>query len=559
MAEEVLRQLDAEAVTDGEAVRPRLRADAATAVLILALMVGTLLRLAPAAAARFPLNDGGMFSVMVDELRANHFVLPAYTDYNHANIPYAYPPLGLYLGAAATSLGLTTLQALIWLPALLCVLTLPAFYFMSRAVVATRMQAAIGAALFAVTPRALIWFVMGGGLTRSAGLLFSLLTIGCFARMCGTQESKHEGHQGTQRSWRMWLALTTVCGALTVLSHLEAAWLTACAVTLILLVRYRNGDAFLHALAAGAGVLLLTSPWWGTVAARHGFPVFLNAARSGSGSLASSLAMLRHFNPAEEPIFPLIAMLGLIGLVAAFSNRQSGGGWLLPAWLGLSLFIDPRSPGWAMVIPLVLLAAVGLTDLIIPGIASLAGRLRRPRPGGYSNAVVRGAVYLLAALMLANAALTAGRVSRLGLTKADRVAMAWAAANTPADAKFLVVTGDLSPMQDAVTEWFPALAGRQNLSTVQGSEWAPSGTFRSLLGGLTRLQVCFNQDAACLSEAAARLGLEYDYVWVEKTGPEYACPGGGDGCNNSRPLIESLEGQAELVYENERVVLLETR
>ena len=54
----------------------------------------------PILASDFPINDGGIFFVMAGELSDAHLALPAETTYNNAHIPFAYPPLGLYVAAA---------------------------------------------------------------------------------------------------------------------------------------------------------------------------------------------------------------------------------------------------------------------------------------------------------------------------------------------------------------------------------------------------------------------------------------------------------------------------
>ena len=73
-------------------------------ILLTALIFGGWLRLGPVLAAGFPINDGGMFAVMVDDLRVSQYALPVYTSYNLSNIPYAYPPLGFYLGRVTSDL-----------------------------------------------------------------------------------------------------------------------------------------------------------------------------------------------------------------------------------------------------------------------------------------------------------------------------------------------------------------------------------------------------------------------------------------------------------------------
>jgi hypothetical protein len=69
-------------------------------VILLATLVGTLIRSFFVLNSDFPLNDGGMFYTMIKDLQSAHFHLPAFTSYNQANIPFAYPPLPFYLAGA---------------------------------------------------------------------------------------------------------------------------------------------------------------------------------------------------------------------------------------------------------------------------------------------------------------------------------------------------------------------------------------------------------------------------------------------------------------------------
>ena len=62
-------------------------------------VLGALIRLIPVLGADFPLNDGGLFAEMILAIRANGFALPAETHYNAIDLPFAYPPLGLYVAA----------------------------------------------------------------------------------------------------------------------------------------------------------------------------------------------------------------------------------------------------------------------------------------------------------------------------------------------------------------------------------------------------------------------------------------------------------------------------
>jgi len=538
-------------------LRPRL--DGATVILSLALIVGALLRIAPGAIGRFPLNDGGMFLVMVDELKANGYRLPAFTAYNHAAIPYAYPPLGFYLAAAATGLGLSTLQALTWLPALLCVLTIPAFYYMSLPILRKRLDAAIATAFFTVTPHTLAWYIMGGGLTRAAGLLFALMAVGGFTRLfenlAGPVEfnRRKEGLAGSTPRARgpvIYFILAVLFGSFTVLSHPEATINAAGAVGIILLIRYRTWKAFLSGLMAVGGIALLTAPWWGTVIARHGLAPFLSAVHPGSELLSVSLQPLLQLSLTQEPLFPLIAALGFVGIIAALASRD----WLLPVWFGLSFLYDPRSRGVAALFPFLMLAASALTVVLVPMIGTLSKRGGGPSKG-FSNPFVRIFIYFVTFYVLINAGLTSAQLSRLVLPEADRQAMAWVRANTPSNSRFITITGNLSPMEDMVAEWFPALSGHADLLTIQGSEWTRGAEFWSLVASFQNTQTCFLQDETCLGGWTQQNDLDYDFVYVEKYNSGYPCRVVGQICVNSRTLIESLKRSGRVVYENDRVII----
>ncbi len=147
-------------------------------------LLGAFVRFNPNLLASFPLNQGGMFAVMVDDLKANHYVLPAFTTYNHLKIPFAYPPLGFYVGGVVSDLfGLTSLQVLRWVPAFFASLSIPAFYLLALRVLKTKYYAAVSTLIFALMPRTLSWFVSGGGLTRAPGQFFMLLTLAVVVRL----------------------------------------------------------------------------------------------------------------------------------------------------------------------------------------------------------------------------------------------------------------------------------------------------------------------------------------------------------------------------------------
>src|ERR1041385_8891039 len=125
-------------------MKPIRRTEWADLIFISAIFLGAFMRFNPTLLAGFAINDGGMFAVMVDDLKANHYVLPAFTTYNHLNIPFAYPPLGFYLGRiAADVFRLNAVQVLRWLPAFFASLSVPAFYLLALRLLKNKYYAAV--------------------------------------------------------------------------------------------------------------------------------------------------------------------------------------------------------------------------------------------------------------------------------------------------------------------------------------------------------------------------------------------------------------------------------
>lgn len=194
---------------------PRLRVDPAMLFFILfAILLGGYVRIAEVA-LYFPINDGGMFYRMTIDLVANGFRLPAVTTYNAANIPYAYPPLAFYLaGFLASVFHWPLLDIFRLLPALIATLTIPAFALLADDLLKSRAQVALAILIFALMPATFGWLIMGGGISRSLGFLFSILTLWAAYRLF-----THPG--------RVYIAATALFGAFAILGHPELTIHTA--------------------------------------------------------------------------------------------------------------------------------------------------------------------------------------------------------------------------------------------------------------------------------------------------------------------------------------------
>jgi len=503
----------------------------AIALVIFATFIGLAVRLGPSLTAAFPLNDGGLFYAMMRDLRANGYALPAFAHYNGVDIPFVYPPLGFYASSLLADLfRADLLDVMRWLPPLVSALTIPAFYLLARGFSPSRTTAALAALIFALTPRAFAWQIMGGGVTRSFGFLFAILTLAC-------------AHRLFTAPTRRILVWTSICAALTVLTHPEDAAQVAFAALLLYLFFDRSRAGLVRALIVAGLTLILTAPWWGLVIARHGINPFLaasSAVRSNNVSLMIRPFMLFQFEFTEEPFLQVIAILGLIGLFLRLDKRDG----FLPAWLALAFLFEPRSAPLTMTIPLSLLATTALADLILPQLTRTSDN--DSLEGLLNGRNARAFFGFLFVTMVIGAYFTSNRIAQeYTLTSVDLQAMQWAQANTAEDSAFAIVTGE-SPLFDAVSEWFPALTGRVSAATVFGYEWIHDGRFATRMSGYNALQDCMVQKSDCIQEWSNDYGIAFTYIMIRNF-------------RNGKFLISPLQvyldrsGEFTLVYHTQEI------
>jgi hypothetical protein len=513
------------------------RNELATLIIFLAIILGAFVRFSTTSLAGFAINDGGMFAVMVEDLKTSGYALPVFTSYNGLNIPYAYPPLGFYFGRIASDLsGLPPVEIMRWLPAFFASLSVIAFYLLASRLMKTRFHAALAALIFALMPRAMSWFVMGGGLTRSPGQFFMLLTLASVVRL----------YKENRRIDIFWAGLF---GALAVLSHPEAAVYTAFSALFLWLMLGRTRRSFLNSIPVAALVLVLTAPWWVTVISRHGLTPILSAAQTGQKLLA--IFHLVFFSFSEEIYATPIAILGLIGLGLCITRRD----YLLPLWLIFPFFVEGRSAAGPAAVPLAMLAASGFVDIVLAGLRSAKGE---DAPLEQVTSIERGVLLYFFMYLLFSGYLFSWQISNATLYPPDREAMQWVSQNTPADASFLVLTGSRSVSCDSVPEWFPALAQRQSVFTVQGTEWTLGKDFGDFVQKAGAVQACVSDSLNCVMDLTK--SVNYDFIYVSKI----------LRVDNCSPLsypqtfpffVEALRSNPgfEIVYETKEVAVFRNR
>jgi hypothetical protein len=487
------------------------------AMLVLVGLLGLAIRAPASAAAGFPLNDGGLFYQMVLDLGRTWPALPETTSYNGLEVPFAYPPLGFYLGSALHGwLGIDVMRVV---PVAAAVLTVPAFLLLARGILGAGAAAWVATIAFALIPRSFEWMTMGGGLTRAPGLLLAIVALWLTHRML-------------VRPGRWDVLATGACGGLVVLTHPQAALFIAISGALLLLAVGRNRAALARASVAVAIAAAVVAPWLVTVLIRHGPDPVLSASATQPGPLIGLLSLLS-FQVTGSRLFDVLGLLTAMGLLAAVLRRR----WLLPAWLVVLMVLDSRGGATYASVPAAMLIGTGVVELL--------GRM----PQGWSGSSLRakrvpitvGALLLALALVDAAGSQQAPSWPGVALSDAQRDAMSAAGELAP-DAEYLVVSGRLWAV-DATAEWFPTLAGARSAGTVQGHEWLGRDAFRSRLEASAALRECANAGSGCLSEWSEAWGITFTHVFVPKgslSGPL----GDPDCCVGLRLLLAADDGYA---------------
>ncbi|MFL5459959.1 MAG: hypothetical protein ACJ8AY_04690 [Gemmatimonadales bacterium] len=512
--------------------------------LALAVALGVAVRAYHVLSQDFPLNDGGLFFAMVRDLQAAHFHLPAFTSYNGSGIPYAYSPLGFYLaGLLDAWTPLSLIDVFRWLPLVASALTVVAFAWLADALLTSRWAAVTATVAFALIPRSFIWLLMGGGLTRSLGFLFALVTLRLVYALY------------TERRW-WYVPLVSLAAALTVLSHLGTAPFVAFSGLLLLLAYGRNRQALLASAAAAAGAVLLSAPWWLSVIHTHGVGPFVAASATGGSifrslSLADTISTLAQLGlGTAESVLAIIGMLAAVGFFFALAM----GDWLLPTWWIAIVTLDARQGSTFSTVPIALLAGVTVVQLLLPVMRRLPVSTLRRSPGkaAWPPQVVLGLFLVFAAVsaFVRNTPVMGGMSDMGSLSHQELAAMGWLARETPSDARFLIVAG--TPWEiDRNSEWFPVLAQRKSVATVQGFEYRPLGEFARKKRQYVDLQGCAGWVSQCLQDWSRATGQSYSHVYIPKS-PERNC------CRLLRYSLERDPGY-RMIYDGPGAVLFVRR
>ena len=501
--------------------------------LILALLLGTAVRLNFISGTKFPINDGGLFYQMVNDLLENNLGLPQYTFYNQEQIPYAYPPLAFYLIAGLKSLLQISLFSLLrYVPLLISGGTILVFYFLAKEIVKESFLPGVAAMFFALTPRTFEWFVMGGGITRALGFFFAIMAIHAIWQL-------FDGKKGNSVALR-----AALWSGLTVLSHPETALFVVFTAFVLILYHGISKENILKGLWVAAGVSVIISPWIVRVILYHGIEPFMSAGATGHElwfEIKNIITLKFGFDNGE-----FLSITTGLALLAVISRRDKLT-WTLFGMLLIGYLFFPRSGPNLLTIWVSILAALGFGKLIFLSSKSDPQEVSLYKVLADNNKTK--ILLILTVVYLLLGAYTYKYIygkSELHLTNEIHDAFVWLEKNSEQDELFLIypsIESNRFWWNDYLAEWFPVISNRKSVSTVQGSEWIPE-IFEQKIDSYVQLRSCNEPGPVCVEKWEKTNGQRVNYIVI-------------DTKDNRPDFINSfkMDLKYQQFYESERLIV----
>lgn len=455
--------------------------------LSLSVILGLLVRIPYFLTYDFALNDGALFVQMSEAIRSNGYILPETVVYNRTEIPFAYPPLSFYFVAFLTDLfELNVLDVVRYMPLFFNILSICIFVLLASQLIKSQVIFLYTCLFFPLMPRSYEWLIMGGGVTRSVGCFFALLAAYQATRILAKSDTRP-------------FIYCLLFLSLTVLSHLEWGITGVVTVSLIILSKQFSKRRVGLIITLGVVVLVLTSPWWITILARHGLYPFTAASKTSEWYLFKFENIPLAWIMFDDGLGGPLSVLALIGCCLSFAKKD----WFLPVWLFAIFVTTPRHGPTPAAMPLAILASIGLAQFLLPSLMQVAlfiknrfnsAKVARAMPRNTfsqrllpSRVVFSGVVSVICILIL-HKTYYAAHTPLVALTGSERSAMTWIEQNTPDRSEFIVLSRSFSWEDDRVAEWFPVLSGRKSLTTAQGLEWIPGNVFLSKVESILKLK-----------------------------------------------------------------------
>ncbi len=397
----------------------------------------------------FPKGFSGLYALFSERLIANHFKLPtAVPYYGPGGIPLVYPPLAIYvMGFLTSRFNIVPVDYLKVAPAVLSWLSLPPVYYLAKMISASRLKGLAAALLFGSAPAIYIMQVYSGGVIRAPAFIF-----------CST--GLLLAYTGFENKNRTAVILSTLCFALTMVTHLGYVFFFAFSLMIFVLFHRPYGLRIKYSLAILLGGLLLASPWWLSMIMLNGSKVFWYALASHD-SLGFTTRFLHPgdfswlWKPLAFAFFnsPVLGGLAISGLIWCLINRHYQlPGWFLATWLLLS-------ENWHH---LVLVGSITGSIFLVDLGVLLTQKKHPPKASWGITGLVVGAG-LLSNMMMSFPAIKASPALRLSETTQLGE---WFQKETSPEARYLFLQ-----TREDIAEWMPYFLHRTPAIGFWGSEW----------------------------------------------------------------------------------------
>ncbi|MFC2056478.1 ArnT family glycosyltransferase [Chloroflexota bacterium] len=489
-------------------------------VVSLIFLVGFSVRIFPLARSGFPVElpygYSSLYYHFAETILENNFVFPRIIQYySDGGIPFAYPPLPFYLMAfIARFTPLSTFILSNYLPTLMSIVTVVAFYFLAKEIFKEKKLILFSTLAYALLPTAFAQLIPGEGLSESFGVLIFITGMIFMYKMFSTNSRKQ-------------MIITGFLFGIATVGSPGGAY--AFAVSLLVFSFLKGPGIFDVKKFAGVALIgaLVSSPWWLTIIGYHGIDVLVNGFMVKQSNILELLTSALYFNVFGGPLW---ATFCLIGIFYCTIKRD----FLLPIWFISFLILGEIQ--YIIPIPGAVLITLGLLKVVMPGFEK--GILRISNIPKLLTATFLILV-ILHGVGLAYWTANSIRYEMLCVTKSEIETMEWIKENTEKDSIFFVVQGEKCINWHGSVEWFPAIAHRTVLNAIFGSEWA--GDFKQVIR--------MNEDVRKATEPGHfidignKYNVEFTHVYVTK-------------CRSNAYLVSSLEESEmfELVFENQDAI-----
>jgi len=283
-------------------------------------------------------------------------------------------------------------------------------------------------------------------------------------------------------------------------------------------------DRIWKSMAVAAGVLVIISPWITAVALNHGLAPFTSAGGTGHSlwfEIKNLLTLKFGFENGE-----FLSIFSGLTLIAVISRKDKLT-WLLFGILIFGYLLFPRSGPNILTIWVGLLAALGFFELV--GLASGRPDGERDLAQNLAENGKSKAVFVLVIMYMFLGAYTYKYIygkAQLHITDEIQAAFEFLGENSDKDDLFLIypsIEDNRFWWNDYLSEWFPVLADRRSVTTVQGYEWVPD-VFNKKIVSYIQLRSCEDTGPVCVRSWEIENGNQIDYLIIdtEDNRPDFA-------------------------------------